>query len=69
MPDTEALAERAAIVVFLRESMDNPPSAIPPEIVSATRIIVEAFTRAIERGDHDYIAIPRLSLGDQKGVG
>ena len=64
MPDTEAMAERARILAFMREGMENPPAAIPPEIVEATRIIVNTIAAAIERGVHDCIAIPRLS-GDQ----
>ena len=59
--DTEALAERARVVAWLR--------------LSASSGIVEwqeplnFAAAAIEANQHDYIAIPRLTLGDQKGVG
>lgn len=58
-------AVEAEICAFLRTSMDNPPRAIPPDIVSATRIIVTAFTNAIERGDYRFVEIERLKLGPQ----
>ena len=53
----DAMAERARIVAWLRD--------FPSDLYGhhwATR-----FADAIERGDHDTIAIPRLS-GDQKGA-
>ena len=54
MPDTEAMAERARIVAWLRALEDDDWTPI-------------VLAEKIESGDHDYIAIPRLS-GDQVGT-
>ena len=51
----EAMAEQARIIAWLREQADSCVG------------LMQRFDRiadAIERGDHDTIAIPRLS-GDQ----
>ena len=52
MPDTDALAERARVIAWLRSD-------------EAKALFRHQLPDALERGDHDYIAIPRLHLGDQ----
>ena len=59
MPDTEAMAERARIVAWLRQDACR---LFCEESYDLDEFQFSAFV--IERGDHDYIAIPRLS-GDQ----
>ncbi len=58
--DTEAMAERARIVAWLREPQDqSKPGWYGKE--HAYRLTADA----IERGDHDYPDIPRMTLGVQ----
>ena len=58
MPDSEAMAERARTVAWLR-------GPYVPDHSDEGGCPFHKAADAIERGDHDYIAIPRMALGDQ----
>ena len=60
----DAMAERARVVAWLRKEAGRPMNE---DFDVGYASAMDTAADAIEAGDHDTIAIPRLS-GDQKGA-